>query len=76
MAKLVYVVAVVAALAVAACAQWAATAPLSVARTGHTATLLKNGRVLVAGGSADRGATCLNTAEVYDPATGRYVVAL
>jgi hypothetical protein len=62
-----------AALVTVAYAQWDLTARLSVARTGHTATLLRDGRVLVAGGSPDRGATCINTAEVYDPATGLYV---
>jgi large repetitive protein len=59
-----------AALVTVAYAQWDLTARLSVARTGHTATLLRDGRVLVAGGSPDRGATCINTAEVYNPATG------
>jgi hypothetical protein len=41
------------------------TGTMTVKRTSHTATLLKDGRVLVAGGS---GAS----AELYDPATGKF----
>jgi hypothetical protein len=41
---------------------------LSSARSDHTATLLGNGKVLVAGGGNSSGA--LNSAELYDPATG------
>ena len=47
---------------------WTATAPMSVARINHTATLLPNRRVLVAGGSAEPAAPC--SSELYDPATG------
>jgi hypothetical protein len=39
------------------------TAPMDTARSGHTATLLQDGRVLVAGG------TDLPSAELFDPAT-------
>ncbi len=42
-----------------------ATAPMTMARLLHTATRLRDGRVLVVGGSA-----LGNTAELYDPATG------
>ncbi|HJT17446.1 MAG TPA: kelch repeat-containing protein [Thermoanaerobaculia bacterium] len=42
------------------------TGDMHVAREGHTATLLQDGRVLMAGGSSD------TTAEVYDPATGTF----
>ncbi len=52
---------------------WTATAPMSVARINHTATLLPNGRVLVAGGSAERAA--LRSAELYDPTTGTWTNA-
>ena len=47
---------------------WTRVAPLAEARSGHTATLLSDGRVLVAGGeSATRGARrSLASAEVFD----------
>jgi hypothetical protein len=45
---------------------WTLTGRLLEARTSHTATLLADGRVLVAGGSG--GLALLATAEVYDPA--------
>ncbi len=45
-------------------------APMSVARTGHAATLLKDGKVLVTGGVGNNpSATALNVVELYDPAT-------
>jgi N-acetylneuraminic acid mutarotase len=55
-----------------ACASsgWASTGSLASTRHGHTATLLNNGKVLVAGGFS--GSTPLTTAEVYDPATGTW----
>src|SRR5258706_7705129 len=47
------------------------TAPLNVARIGHTATLLNNGRVLVTGG---RGTNynSIALAELYDPLAGTW----
>src|SRR4029077_20224444 len=48
---------------------------LTAARYAHTATLLQNGKVLVAGGFGDTsdcqdvGVQAQNTAELYDPAT-------
>jgi hypothetical protein len=54
---------------------WTATADLLVDRSRHTATLLKNGNVLVVGGVKDR--TLLTTspaccAEIYDPRSGQW----
>jgi N-acetylneuraminic acid mutarotase len=44
------------------------------ARAGHTATLLRDGRVLVAGGAIDPdGDHVLASAEVYDPRSGSWV---
>ena len=48
---------------------WAPTGSLNVARSFHSATLLQDGRVLVAGG---RGFGVLDSAELYDPATGTW----
>ena len=46
---------------------WSATGNLTTARADHTATLLPNGQVLVAGNNFG-----LNTAEVYDPVSGMW----
>jgi hypothetical protein len=54
---------------VAGSGSWTATAPLHGSRGGHTATLLKDGRVLVTGGQADRHGPPIASAEIYDPAT-------
>src|SRR6478672_2596973 len=50
-------------------APWVNTGPLNLARNSHTATLLPNGQVLVAGGILNTGGTT-NSVELYDPATG------
>ncbi len=50
---------------------------MTTPRTGHTATLLDDGRVLIVGGSRRDALTDLSllveTVEAYDPATGRFV---
>lgn len=48
---------------------WTYTTPMATARKHHTASLLPDGRVLVAGGMDVTGAA-LNTTEIWDPATG------
>jgi hypothetical protein len=46
------------------------TGSTTIARSGHTATLLPNGKVLIAGGYT--GSVQLASAELYDPATGTF----
>lgn len=56
---------------------WNATGNLNIGRYDSTATLLPNGKVLIAGGAtvgSNGNATVLNTAELYDPATGVWSV--
>lgn len=50
---------------------WTVTGPMNFAREYHTATLLPNGQVLVAGG--DTGAA-LASSELYNPATGTWLL--
>jgi hypothetical protein len=47
------------------------TAAMSIARACHSATLLPNGTVLVAGGQ-QRNGELTKTAEIYDPASGSF----
>ena len=49
---------------------WALTGSLNTARAAHTATLLPNGQVLVAGGENTTG--FLASAELYNPSTGKW----
>ncbi|MCX4539403.1 kelch repeat-containing protein [Streptomyces sp. NBC_01565] len=54
---------------------WAPTGAMHEARFAHSATLLPDGRVLVAGGIAPRSALsqkALTSAELFDPATGEW----
>src|SRR5262245_62255781 len=46
---------------------WTNTGSMNAARSGHTATLLANGKVLVAGGQGV--SAILPNAELYDPVT-------
>ena len=61
-----------------AAVSFASTGALTAHRFAHTATLLQNGRVLVAGGFGDTsdcqdmGVQAQNTAELYDAATGSF----
>ena len=48
------------------------TGNMNVHRAGHTATLLPNGKVLVAGGFTENGMTA--TAELYDPSSQTFVL--
>ena len=46
-----------------------ATGSMSVGRAFHSATLLADGRVLIAGG---HGALAMSSTEIFDPATGKF----
>src|ERR1700722_2322694 len=48
-----------------------ATGSMSTPREGHTATMLRDGRVLVAGGSPN-GIQATDSAEIYDPSSGSF----
>jgi N-acetylneuraminic acid mutarotase len=52
---------------------WSSAGSLNTIRSTHTATLLPNGKVLVAGGLGT-GGVYLASAELYDPATGTWTV--
>ncbi|HEY8009490.1 MAG TPA: kelch repeat-containing protein [Rudaea sp.] len=56
---------------------WVPTGSLSTPRLSHTATLLANGKVLVVGGvpSGTLPTPVLDSAELYDPATGLWSAA-
>ena len=53
--------------------RWVSAAPMPAPRAFHTATLLKNGRVLVAGGLSAAGQ--LASAALYDPAANTWTAA-
>src|SRR5262249_4102017 len=52
---------------------WTSAASMASSRMGHTATLLGNGKVLVAGGT--NGTSPVASAELYDPATNTWSAA-
>jgi N-acetylneuraminic acid mutarotase len=52
---------------------WSAAAPMGFHRLGQTATLLADGRVLVAGGQD--GATTFRSTEIYNPTADRWISA-
>src|SRR5205823_31321 len=51
---------------------WTNTGSMSGARGNHTATVLPNGKVLVAGGHNESTGLTIATAELYDPSTGTW----
>jgi len=52
-------------------ASWVTNSPMTVARYGHTATMLPSGKVLVTGGIGTN--SVLNSAELYDSANGTWI---
>ena len=52
--------------------EWEYTGSLNTARVNSTATLLPNGTVLVSGGNINNSGNATATAEIYNPATGRW----
>ncbi len=48
------------------------TGTMTVARGGHAAAVLPDGRVLIAGGSGNDPATAPRGTEIFDPATGQF----
>lgn len=51
--------------------EWAATGAMTLARAEHTATLLPDGKVLIAGGYPQSGDET-DAAEIFDPGTGAW----
>ncbi|HEV2522124.1 MAG TPA: kelch repeat-containing protein [Candidatus Acidoferrales bacterium] len=59
-----------------ATASFILTGNMSVARAGHTATLLNNGMVLIAGGNSSNSSGALSSAEIYDPNLDTFAVTV
>ena len=53
---------------------WTPIAPMTFARIGHSATLLPDCKVLVAGGYGAPHPQILNSAELYDPVSGTWSI--
>jgi N-acetylneuraminic acid mutarotase len=51
--------------------RWSAAAPMHLARDGHVAVTLQDGRVLVAGGNQDLQ-TPMSSVEIYDPSSNSW----
>jgi N-acetylneuraminic acid mutarotase len=51
---------------------WTSTGTLVAPLSAYSATLLADGKVLVAGGTSNNGATALASADVYDPVSGTW----
>src|ERR1035441_10349420 len=56
----------------AGAASFSFTGSMTTNRENHTATLLPNGTVLVAGGSPDDGSAYVSSAELYNPGSGTW----
>jgi hypothetical protein len=54
---------------------WTSTESMPEPRAFHTATLLSDGTVLVAGGGSQEFSASFSSAEIYDPRTGRWTSA-
>jgi len=50
---------------------WASAGSMNVGRYGHSVTLLPNGKLLAAGGSAS-GSEATNSCELFDPDAGQW----
>ena len=51
---------------------WSKGPAMSTPRYAHTATALKDGHILIAGGCASYGACCMPDCEIYDPVSDAY----
>ena len=54
---------------------WSLVTPMTVVRTLHTATLLADGRVMLAGGTDTGAANTTDTVEIYDPRRNTWTFA-